>query len=555
MTVAQDNPTPPPSTALLDRQRGIDGLWLGLMWLVPALILRPFQDAPFIDDWVYAWPVEHLLHTGSLRILDISSSLTYTQVLWGTLFCLPFGFSFTALRISTWVAAWLGIWGLYLLLRELNVSRRDALIGAAALAFYPIFLMLSVTFMTDVPLLSCLIWASVAFVHGQRRRRDGWLIAAIVLSALASGIRPVAIVLPVAMGLALVIVPWGRQRIRFLWPVAAIGFFFWLLRWHEGHTEHVADLTWFGGTPANRLHDVKQYAIPMLPGMLRQSFTFVAGTMGLALLPLAAGWMTFTRGQLFRAGAVLVLLGEIVLFLNVNGDSHHPPMMDGATWQLGELGCAHQLVANNEPFVPPPWLRWMITVITLTSGAILLGAMCRWPYSPGEAFLLWCVVGHLLLVALLWLIFDRYALVFTPLVVALLLSARPLARPRVAIGLVCLWAVVGMVGLRDHLAYSHALWGAVDSLQREGAPASQIDAGYVVNGWLQYAHPENARRNEEGEVSVPMVNGGGLLHYQISNAPSKEWPTLRTVPYSSWLSGRGQLYILDRSAGAANSSP
>jgi hypothetical protein len=36
------------------------------------------------------------------------------------------------------------------------------------------------------------------------------------------------------------------------------------------------------------------------------------------------------------------------------------------------------------------------------------------------------------------------------------------------------------------------------------------DGGYVVNGWLQYAHPEHAHLDSEG-VSVPWVNGGESL--------------------------------------------
>jgi hypothetical protein len=73
-----------------------------LMWAVPLVALRPLQNAPFIDDWTYAWSVERV---GELRFLDWSVSQNVAQVLWGALFCAPFGFSFTALRLSTWVAS------------------------------------------------------------------------------------------------------------------------------------------------------------------------------------------------------------------------------------------------------------------------------------------------------------------------------------------------------------------------------------------------------------------------------------------------------------------
>ena len=63
---------------------------LGLVFLmsaVPLVALRPLQNAPFVDDWVYAWSVEHLLRTGDLRFLDWAVSQNIAQVLWGALFC------------------------------------------------------------------------------------------------------------------------------------------------------------------------------------------------------------------------------------------------------------------------------------------------------------------------------------------------------------------------------------------------------------------------------------------------------------------------------------
>src|SRR5262249_41678459 len=121
--------------------------WIALAWAIPALILRPFQNTPFIDDWVYAWPVERLLTHGELQLLDFTGSLNHAQVIWGFLFCLPAGFSFTALRISTWALALVCLWFQYLWLRELQVARISALLGAATLALHPVFFVLSFTFM------------------------------------------------------------------------------------------------------------------------------------------------------------------------------------------------------------------------------------------------------------------------------------------------------------------------------------------------------------------------------------------------------------------------
>ena len=110
---------------------------------VPLIALRPLQNTPFIDDWTYAWSVEHLLKTGEVRVLDWSNNLNVVHVLWGALFSMPFGFSFSALRFSTWAASLLALLGLHSLLRELGASRRDALIGVALLGFYPVYFIIA----------------------------------------------------------------------------------------------------------------------------------------------------------------------------------------------------------------------------------------------------------------------------------------------------------------------------------------------------------------------------------------------------------------------------
>ena len=111
------------------------GLWtwealalLGL-WLAIAALVDPRGDFPLGDDWSYARPVQSLVEQGRLRFTEWTSMTLLAQVYWGALFCLPAGFSFTALRISTLVLGYLGIWATWALLREFRWSRRAALLG------------------------------------------------------------------------------------------------------------------------------------------------------------------------------------------------------------------------------------------------------------------------------------------------------------------------------------------------------------------------------------------------------------------------------------------
>ena len=309
-----------------------------------VLLVRPFQNTPFVDDWVYAWSVEHLLHTGRLAILDLSSNINVTQVLWAALISAPIGFSYRLLGVSTWLLAVAGVCGLYLLLRELDVPRRESLFGAAALGVYPVFAVLGVTFMTDVPFLSLTVLASAAFIRAVRTRRSAWLTAAVILASLAVGTRMTAVVTPLAMSLALLCSgdPWGRQRARWLSataPLAALGGLLW---WYPSHVEHVADVTWLANTPAWRI-SMLPYALPLLPTMLAETFVLALGVLGIALLPLAVACAR--REALPRAAVIGTALLAAVAAIRLLGMEPALPLEVGQTWAFNELG-------GNAGFLP-----------------------------------------------------------------------------------------------------------------------------------------------------------------------------------------------------------
>src|SRR5262245_54595935 len=104
--------------------------------VLPLFALNPLQNIPFRDDWTYAWSVENFLNNHTLRILDWSTHINVAQILWGALFCWPLGFSFTALRLSTWVLSVFGLIGLYFLLREVEAPFKLAV--PRVLHLYPV---------------------------------------------------------------------------------------------------------------------------------------------------------------------------------------------------------------------------------------------------------------------------------------------------------------------------------------------------------------------------------------------------------------------------------
>jgi hypothetical protein len=524
-------------------------LAIALLAAAPVLLLRPFQNTPYVDDWTYAWSVEHLLQTGELRILDWSTSLHLAQTLWGALFCLPFGFSFSALRVSTWILSVAGLWGFYKLLIELGISRRDALISTLLLEACPIYFMLSFTFMTDVPWLAVTNWFAFCFVRAVRTCSDRWLVGAALLAVVAGAFRLTGIILPLVMLATLVLHggAWGRNPARLLAPIGALAALLVMTYNREAYTTHLANLALIKSSAQNRMINIK-YGVLALPSQAPQGLLCAAGTVGLLLAPWFAGLAQ--KALLRRTAIVCGLLLALLAVTLVAGGTYHAALVPGAIWSLHELGFAEPFVNNYQEPEMPAWSQWVLGAISFPAFSFALAQAVRRPGSPGDASLQWLLLAEFLLICVLWFFYDRYLLVMLPFLAALTLKRTGFIRPWACLAVGALFYVLCMAGLRDHLAYSRAASSGVEFLQRAGVKNSDIDGGYVYNGWLQYAHPEDARRDRNGFILVPSVNVRLKLPYQISNQPVEGWRLLARAGYSRWLSRSGTIYVLRREEAA-----
>jgi hypothetical protein len=521
--------------------RDVDILLIVLICLIPAVLLRPFQNTPFVDDWVYAWPVEHLLKMQELKILDYSGAINLPQVLWGALFTLPGGFSFTALRISTFVLATASLCALYLVLRELDVSRASTRLAVAVLAVYPIFFILSFTFMTDVPFIACFIVASLALVLALRRQSTAWLVAAAIFIALSIGMRFVGVAAGIAFAMVLLFHAgsWGRRRAWLaLIPPA---FTVLLIVWQHNHAVSPANMTSVLNSPAYRL-EALQYALPLLPMMTLTALGFLSGAVGIALLPLTVTMLN--RDNVLRAAVILAIMC-VGFFLGARANLDYALPLSRGMWTLDELGAAMSMVPGFVSLDAPQWVYWSLGVLGWASTSVLLTVLFRRP-STMEWFFVWSVAFGIGMVVVLWLFHDRYAL---PLIVPLLvLAAMATQRKRLlwSAPVVALFAAMSVVGTRDHLSYNAALFSALEQVRELGAAASEINGGYVINGWYQYAHPENAPRDRLGTPQIPLVNAHNRLRFELSNSRPPGVKVLATVRYDRWIGRSGELYILDR---------
>ncbi|HLL94256.1 MAG TPA: glycosyltransferase family 39 protein, partial [Spirosoma sp.] len=192
------------SISFLRTQRG-HILFLLLLWIVQILLINPHGEFPSNDDWAFALSVREAVEHGRFFVSGWAGMNLIAQIGWGSLFCLPFGFSFTALRISTIVAGGLGLWGTYKLIRESTNHQPTALAGSLIMAVNPLYLGLSATFMTDVPFYAAVIWSYYFLVVGLKKDAIKPIVIGLGLGIVSLLIRQFGIVVFLSFSLAYVV--------------------------------------------------------------------------------------------------------------------------------------------------------------------------------------------------------------------------------------------------------------------------------------------------------------------------------------------------------------
>lgn len=221
-------------------------------WILLICLINPIGNYPINDDWAYAQIVKRLLESGVYDLGFWPGMTLFTHVMWGSLFCKIFGFSFTILRLSTLVMAMVGSWVFFQLVRELLGediwSRRIAL---GTLVFNPFFLLLSFSYMTDVPFLTLVLLALLFFKKAFEQ--DRYLHWALALACCVAAIltRQLALLLPLTFGGVMVLK--YRDIKHLLLAVAIVLFSFLSLYGYTSYMEATVGLPPPFGRPESLL--------------------------------------------------------------------------------------------------------------------------------------------------------------------------------------------------------------------------------------------------------------------------------------------------------------
>ena len=533
MTVFRASPEAPeqnvtPGAAAVRPQSDLVALlFLAMVWATIVVVIDPIGEFALNDDWVYALAVRSILDAGRFALPSPASANVIAQAYWGALFCLPFGFSFTALRISTLVLGGIGVLALYLLLREFGSNRRIALLGALTIAVNPLYLGMAASFMTDVPLTSLFTVSLWLYVRGARRDDAVALGGAFVLAFAAIFIRQFALVLPLAFGVAHIARKGtGRRALA----IAVLPFVLGIaLQLAYSHWLIATGRTPFIPVPLSNL-------LPRMPLLFVIRATRITLNIlpyiGLCVAPFLA-YLVLARRWSAQADRWrpswswrLVAMLSVGLTVALVASGRIMPVLGNVLTPTGlgplTLRDTYLLHSNLPRISAVTTDLWLVATALGASAAVLVGLAvvpmlaslvynlrCRaWLRAEWPQLLMLTVVssytGGLLLVAYSAGLFDRYLLPLIPPLMVLLLpqsvDAWP-ARERFWRVLPCylllaLYAAFSVPATHDYLAWNRARWRATDFLMQAGVTPRQIDGGYEFNGWYLYS-PSYKRTRQE----------------------------------------------------------
>lgn len=484
-----------------------------ITWVILAIVINPIGEFPFNDDWAYAESVKILVETRTYFMSAYVSTNLFAQVLWGALFCLPFGFSFTAVRLSTLVAGLLGLWGTHRLLYTATESRQTAFIGTALLLVNPMYWGLSASFMTDVPFYTLMVWSLAFLIIGLKRDTQQPILIGLGLAVIALLIRQFAMAIFVGFGFIYVVrkgIHLKSLGVAFL--SVALGLITQMI--YQRWLLYVIPVNVHYNVQATNFFQRSFYKWQLIHDFLHNTFVTLMYT-GVFIFPYFLTLLTKNSRNSFRRNLWLLLglTSLIIGFWFYFFDGAIMPLWFNT---LNAFGIGPLLVRDvyfNLYHLPlPSFLHFLMVCVTIGSLAGSVGilfflvklVMYLLQRPKATELNRWSVALFLLVVSGIYyfpigmhIVFDRYLLPLPVLLISLIYLTRPLLASQptavplrwpiyATTGLLVVYLIFSIGAVHDYMSWNRVRWQALRGLMKQGIKPTQIDGGLEFNGWYLY---------------------------------------------------------------------
>ena len=492
----------------------LPALFCALAVLVCELVSRPYANIGISDDGPYILMAQTLASTGHIVYNGWAAAMIGWQLYIGAAFIKLFGFSFTTVRMSTLFVSLATAFLLQRTLVRCGIAERNATVATLALALSPLYLLLSVTYMSDLfglfAMLICLYGCVRSLQAATPHAAIFWICFAVTTNAVFGTARQIA-----WLGV-LVMVPstlWllrAQRRVLIAGGIATLA----------GALSIFACMQWLNHQPYVLPPQPLPHTFSVVSSLLTLLYFFLA--IPFLLLPIVAIFLPSLRKArpAIIAGLALFLLGY--LFLGIypshlrGGFPLEPTMGGGGNWiSVHGIHEGVHLQGNPPLFLNVPAQALITTICFAGLFAILHSLLQRYRlHAPGTttsaqptrevswkqlAILLapFALAYTVLLIprtATGW-IYDRYTLELG--VVALICLVRYYQEefqpriPLLGIALVAVMAVVGVAITHNHFSLYRARVALAAELHASGIPDTSVDYGFEQNFIVELQHTDH----------------------------------------------------------------
>jgi hypothetical protein len=479
-----------------------NGIICACVTATSVLVSWPVAEMGFVDDWSYVKTAFVFARTGHIVYNGWATAMLGWAIPWAALFIKIFGFSFTAVRLSTLPLAIASVYLLHASLVRFGITARNAFVGALTLGLSPLFLPLAASYMTDVAglfcILLCLYLCQRALAADGGRATILWLACAALTNVAGGTVRQIA-----WLG-TLVMVPstaWLLQKrpgvvraASLLWIGSLLGVF--------------ACIRWFERQPYSLSEKIIQGpATGTMVGHMLAELLKALLCLALITFPILAAWIPVQRslsgGALTRIACILAAMSAASIVLGNRGSLDHRimPWLGHVIGTLSIFSSTGEMLGSRPVTLTLP-MRVVLSLVVMAASLTLVEQALLKPWrrnghgadSLHEA--LWMLgpfavsyVVFLLPRALYSFIYDRYLLGLMPfaIIILLLLHQRWVAErlPAVTIAALSLFALYAIAGTHDWFALNRARVAAVAQIHTLGVPATSIQGGFDYDGWTQ----------------------------------------------------------------------
>ena len=548
-------------------------LLLSVLWLVMVMLVNPLGDFPLNDDWVYGRATRSIVEDGNFTLAGGNTAANLiAQAFWGALFCLPFGFSFSALRISTLVLGLLGVFATYGLLKEVGAGRTMSLLGALLIALNPIYFGLSNTFMTDVPFFAVAAAALYFFIRGLKSDRTFEIVIGTVLACLSLLIRQNGLIPSIAFGFAYLVKKKVTPKsfiVAFTPTLIGIGLQLLYQYWLEATHRTSPNFNLQSKELINVISSFNLGTIVYLIDSTLIALVYIGLFISPLLIPLFLS--KFRASSFAKKRIILFSIPALLIVMAARLARNRSRIMPLKGNTLMDFGIGPLTLHDGDPLIAnhaftPSFLTYVwgaLTVIGMFSAAVLIyyfvvttTQLFKQVKTDEVANPKWLNVLVISTVVLYYLpfglstYFDRYLLILIPLLLMLVISSsKRMSQPNVwhdmskqvtPVVLAVMVAIGGftVAATHDYLALNRVHWQALKTLMHDQkVTPNDIDGGYEFNSWYLY-NPKNTHAiNFLKDPNRPdkswwyvdkddyMTTFGSLAGYKV----------LQTYPTGHWL--------------------